>query len=388
MHGSVCAEPPTGAPGTRDLIEALIGPSLIDDGILADAEVRAIRQVAQALLSSTQLDELERQIALHAVSRSPESTRFGPERTESTIQSGHWRDTTAAIREAPENLAATDSPRVDQGFGPCCDGGGLLDNLSLFLGLEGSKQPQDFGVNAHFGGRFAANWGMPLVRDHGVGVQIGTSINYTDNAVQVFERIEGTTGRFQSLTTVGVFQRTAGGLVWGAGYDFLFADYFDEFYLGQWRGTAGYALNCCDEFGVRVAISDKRESGSFGAIPVTLDPITQGSLYWRHTWESLTETSFWVGIAEGHGEANVALGDRPPVDERLVFGADIHVPLTDRLALFGEANFITPADTGTVDAYLGVVYYPAGGAHYARKRPFAPVLPVASNPSFSVDLAR
>ena len=26
----------------------------------------------------------------------------------------------------------------------------------LFLGLEGSKQPQEFGANAHFGGRFSA----------------------------------------------------------------------------------------------------------------------------------------------------------------------------------------------------------------------------------------
>jgi hypothetical protein len=43
----------------------------------------------------------------------------------------------------------------------------LLENLSLFGGLEGSKQPQDFGVNAHFGGRFHANMGLPLLPECG-----------------------------------------------------------------------------------------------------------------------------------------------------------------------------------------------------------------------------
>jgi hypothetical protein len=268
------------------------------------------------------------------------------------------------------------------------DASGLFDNLSIFLGIDGSKQPQDFGVNAHFGGRLFVNWGLPLVREWGIGAQIGTSLNYSDNAIQVLERVIGTTGRLQSLTTVGLFQRTNTKLSWAIVYDFLSQDYYDDFNLGQWRGYVGYAVSDRDEFGVRVAISERRESGRFGAIPVTLDPITQGSLYWRHTWETRTSTGLWFGIAEGHGEANFALGDLRPVDERLVFGADIHVPLNDRIALFGEANFITPSDTGTVDAYLGFVYYFGAGAHHALGDRYAPVLPVASNPSFSVDLAR
>ena len=45
----------------------------------------------------------------------------------------------------------------------CDDSCGLWDNVSIFVGLEGSKQPQDFGINANFGGRFALNWGFPLV---------------------------------------------------------------------------------------------------------------------------------------------------------------------------------------------------------------------------------
>ncbi len=46
---------------------------------------------------------------------------------------------------------------------------GLFDNVSGFLGLDGSKQPQDFGINAQFGGRASVNWGIPLVRSWGLG---------------------------------------------------------------------------------------------------------------------------------------------------------------------------------------------------------------------------
>ena len=47
---------------------------------------------------------------------------------------------------------------------------GYLDNISLLLALDGSKQPQDLGVNAQFGGRGAVNMGVPLVRDWGLGL--------------------------------------------------------------------------------------------------------------------------------------------------------------------------------------------------------------------------
>jgi hypothetical protein len=300
----------------------------------------------------------------------------------------------AAFEESPGACDEYPSLACDD-FGPSCDSpscdspscGSIFENLSLFLGLEGSKQPQDFGVNAHFGGRFHANLGVPLIERIGLGLQIGTATNYTDNAVQVFERVEGNRNRFQSFTTVGLFQRTDSGFSWAVGYDFLFQDYYDNFGLGQWRGDLGYRLGAKDEVGAWFALSGKDDHGMFGAIPVVLDPITQGSLYWRHWWENDAHTTVWLGMAEGHGEPNVALGDRPAVDERLVFGADLFVPLGKKLALFGQANFLTPADTGTVDAFLGIAFYP-GGAHRAHRRRFAPRLSVANNTTFANDLSR
>ena len=289
-----------------------------------------------------------------------------------------------------DHLVCEAAARCDDGCtDPCCRRGGnsLLENLSLFVGLEGSKQPQDFGVNAHFGGRFQANLGLPLVPACGLGMQVGTSLNYTDNAVQVIERIEGTSERFQSFTTVGLFQRADCGVSWAVGYDFLYQDYFDNFNLGQARGDVGYQINSCNEFGAWFALSVEKDRGSFGTIPLVLDPITQGSLYWQRNWENDAQTTFWLGVAEGHGEANVALGDLPPVGERLVFGSDVFVPLSPTLALFGQANFLTPADTGTVDAFLGIAFFP-GGSHGARSRKFAPRLSVANNTTFANDLSR
>lgn len=274
----------------------------------------------------------------------------------------------------------------------CGDRVGLFDNFSLFLGLEGSKQPQDYGVNAHFGGRFSANMGVPLMEELGLGLQIGTSMNYTDNAVQVFERFGEATGRFQSFTTVGLFQRNDSGLVWGGAVDYLHQTYYDSADLFQFRGQLGWQFTEQTQVGFQASLSGDHDRNQVGGIPVTLSPLNQGSLYFNYRWESQAETKIWLGIAESHGERNLAfealLSDPPQRSSgaRLVFGAEIHVPLNDYVALFGQGNFILPADTGTVDSYLGIVVYPSGGAKRSRRSRFAPLLPVANSPAFAVDL--
>ncbi len=268
------------------------------------------------------------------------------------------------------------------------------DNLEVFGGLEGSKQPQDFGTNAQFGGRISANLGIPLLTEAGIGLQVGSSVNLTDNAVQVFDRIEGNRDRVQSYTTLGIFQRTESGLVWALVYDFLYEDYYDNFVLGQWRASLGYQFTQCDQIGAWGTVAQQSDHGNFGpgpvvpAIPVELRPIDQASLYWRHTWENCAQTTVWCGGSPGHGQVDVALGDIHRTGPVVVFGADLHVPLNDHWAIFGEANFLTPCSSGTVDAYLGFAYYFDGTAKGFRQRKWAPVLPVANNTSFATDLLR
>lgn len=282
--------------------------------------------------------------------------------------------------------------------GDCCsDKFDPLDTLMLFFGLEGSKQPQDFGANAHFGGRLSANIGLPLSRELGLGVQIGTAINYTDNAVQVFERVLEAKARSQSFTTFGLFQRHDSGIVWALAWDHLYQSYYHKNHLNQIRGQFGYQFSETNELGLRFAAShdsDRAVFNVFGAVPfpVMLEPLSQGSVYWRHIWESQAETTFWVGVAESHGQRNVAfeaafgLPPQQPSGHDVLFGAEIHVPLNDHWALFGQGNFVTPAYTGTVDSYLGFAFYPGGGARRARHKKFAPVLPVANSSSMTIDL--
>ncbi len=263
-----------------------------------------------------------------------------------------------------------------------------VSHIEYFLGVEGSKQPQDFGGNANFGGRFHVNAGGALWSEHGIGWQLGTAINSTANAVQVFELLGENSGRIQSFTTMGLNKRCENGLVFGFVYDFLYQESYDDFLLGQWRGRASYRLNSTDEVGATIHLSGKSQQGRFNTTSVTLDPISQASVYWRHRWEAGAETTMWFGIAEGHGESNAVTGMAPPKDEVFVFGADLHVPLNDRLALYGETNLMMPADTGTVDAFLGLQFYPWGGARQARANAYAPLLPVGGSTSFSVDLAQ
>jgi hypothetical protein len=66
----------------------------------------------------------------------------------------------------------------------------------------------------------------------------------------------------------------------------------------------------------------------------------------------------------------------------------LSVPLSDRFALTGATNLVTPAATGTVDAYMGVTFYPTPSVLRAARNRFAPLFCVANNPTMAIDLRR
>jgi hypothetical protein len=263
------------------------------------------------------------------------------------------------------------------------------DELYFRFAVDGSKQPQEFGVNAHLGGQASVNMGLPVIRDLGIGLQAGTGITATSNAVRVYELLGESTGRTQNFTTLGMFQRTDSGIGWGFVHDFLYQDYFDTFQLGQWRLRASYDLTPNNQVGVTSMIQSYGDDGVFGpSTNVRLQPIDQIHFYWRTYWETGAQTSLWAGLAEGHGEDNAVTGFSAPKDEQFLFGADVLMPLTRSLAIYGETNMIMPSDTGTVDAFLGIQWYPGGNAFRARRGKFSPMMELASPVSFSTDLAR
>ncbi len=269
-----------------------------------------------------------------------------------------------------------------------CEGLGCskwLDNLSLFVGLDGAKEPEDLGVNAHFGYRAALNWGLPLWEEAGLGAQVGTAINYSANAVRVFKTLGGPLDRTQSFTTVGVFQRSDVGVNWGVVYDFRHDDYYGNPSFGQVRAQAGYAVTATDELGAWGTLRTQGEQAVAADGVLNLRPINQVNLFWRHVWAEQQVTRFWVGMAQSHGRFLLVQPGEGPVRHPLTFGADVHFPLSDYLAVFGEAQFITPNDTGTVTATFGIAFYPGGGARRAGTNRFAPLLPLGNNTSVPID---
>lgn len=264
----------------------------------------------------------------------------------------------------------------------CCPVG----TFSAFIGIDGSKQPQDFGVNANLGGRARINFSAPLIASHGIGFQIGTAVGGSGNAVQVYELLGESKDRFQSFTTVGVFQRTPSGFSWGAVYDYLYQESYDQFNLGQWRFRASFEVTPKLEVGTTLNFSSQSDQGLFNNTLVTLEPIEMLNIYFQREWETGVLSKFWVGVADGHDENNAVTGSLPRKQNQFLFGADIFAPLNNWMAIYGETNLMMPADTGTVDAFLGIEVVPGGIWKKYRQNRFRSMLPVASNPSFSTDL--
>lgn len=260
-----------------------------------------------------------------------------------------------------------------------------LDQLSFLTAIDGAKQPQDYGVNADLGVRLRVNYSAPLVESYGLGFQVGTAVNWTDNAVRVFELLGEDTTRFQSHSTIGLFQR-AGRWGWGAVYDHLYQDGFDRTNLGQVRGQVSLDVTRNTQIGLMGRLRAFDDTATFLGNPVTLRSINQGSVYFRHFFETGVQSTWWFGLVDEHGESNAVTGPSPARNESFVLGADFVAPLNSSLALYGETNLITPADTGTVDAFFGMIWYPFSNAKTAHRQGYSAMMPVAAATSFAVDL--
>ena len=280
-------------------------------------------------------------------------------------------------------LATLSTPVAAQSSKP-----GLFENLSFFVGPDGSKQPQDLGINANMGVRVAANWGVPVSEQLHLGAQIGAAVNVSDSAVHVLDQIEGTSKRTQTFVTLGVFQRPTDRITWGLSYDLLSQKYYDDSQLGQLRGLVSYSVRSSDDVGVWFTKGIQNADGVMADTAVRLEPITQVNGFSRHTWANMAQTTVWLGVAKQHGNVVWVFPEDSRDTNVLVYGAELSMPLSERFAVTGSANLITPAATGTVDAFLGVSFYPKKSALRQARNTFAPVHAVANNPTMAIDLRR
>src|SRR3984893_6468383 len=234
---------------------------------------------------------------------------------------------------------------------------GAFDNLSLFVGPDGSKQPQDLGINTNMGVRFSVNWGLPVSERLKLGIQRGVGANVSDNAVHVLDQIQGTTRRTQTFVTAGVFEHPTETISWGLVYDTVFEHYYDDFLLSQLRGQVGYSVTKDNEIGASFTKELQSGNGVMVVTPVRLDPIDQIKGYTRHAWATRAQTTVWVGVANCHNDVVWVFPDNSRDTHVLLYGAQLYMPLSERFAVTGAANLLTPASTGTVDAYLGVSFF-------------------------------
>ena len=237
-------------------------------------------------------------------------------------------------------------------------------------------------ANGNFGTSFAVNGGFLVAPRLGIGLQAGTSAVLSDFHGT---RFTGDKIRTQNFTTVGLYQQVPVGerrLKWGFAFDWLWDDYYDQIRLGQWRVKLGYDLNCFNEVGIWAVIPNNPSQVRIQDAPgqfhfERFEPLAQGNFYLRHLWQNGGETTGWVGLVEEPGEFR--------------FGADGRIPLTSRLAMVGNFNYVLPdarGDRGQDEEMwqvsVGVEFTPFGREDACGKSGSAPLFPVANNGTFAV----
>jgi hypothetical protein len=145
---------------------------------------------------------------------------------------------------------------------------------------------------------------------------------------------------------------------------------------------ASWEFSPCNEFGIAAAVPEHGNSGSipnfFGGTDVLhFKPISQGYLYWKHTWCNEASVTGRIGLAERPGE--------------FLFGTESRVPITQHLALTTDVSYIMPlAQGGPVgqtqeiwNVSVGLEFV-LGGLHHGAAARFQPYFPVANNGSMAV----
>ncbi|MCG2684348.1 MAG: hypothetical protein L6306_12135 [Planctomycetales bacterium] len=268
-----------------------------------------------------------------------------------------------------------------------------------FFGFDSFKGVSDSFLGSNFGAVAGLNSAIGAfgLADYGIGWQLGMSygvydwngsagVRPTDNQQQVF-------------VTTGFFRKAAGDqqLSFGLVYDWMINDNWGIWgvnpTMGQWRGQVEWAVSGSNAFGIYGCLRDLFSVQNYtgGQVPIIVrnQSLTQVNLFWHHKFVSGADSWLWVGAPE-----NVRLNQLGSLGD-LIVGANIQVPITDRLALYGNAQYMNPSATAglvasTEEAWnigAGIVWYFGGHARSDKinGKCWLPYLPVANNSTFLVD---
>jgi hypothetical protein len=301
---------------------------------------------------------------------------------------GTWAEAGPAT-EALEGEAACCDPGCDSCLSGC---GRLRDNMEFFFAGDGWADELDDDDANNFGFRTGLNAGIPLLRDRGIGLQIGASLGFYD----LMGRAEGDGLGIEDefMLTTGLFKRSdvcrGSRISWAIVYDHQFHNDIGEggahyISLGQFRGMIGYALSARNEIGFWMTQTNRDEDiitplATVGAAWMA-EPVNQYNAFWHRNWEYGGDTTLYCGTASDPGEFVVGLSGR--------------APLNPRWALFGGVHYIKPSAAAGVPGYeqeiwnvtAGLVFYPGCKARACTVsgNRWLPLLPVADNGTFALD---
>ncbi len=291
-------------------------------------------------------------------------------------------------------MFADEVETVAEGFGMMagsCMGWGASDTLwpsdgyhvSFLSTVDAFKGPLDLdNQNGNFGVQFGVNAGMPLSPCWGISVQAGTGVVLSDFHGTQFS---GNKTRDQSFTTVGLSQRVPlgeGRLKYGFVFDWLQDDYFDNLRMSQWRVKLAYDLTPSSEIGLWANIPNDGDTalldmGNGRVLPERFKPFSQGYFYWNRCFGAGNSITGWLGVAEEPGE--------------MIFGGDAHFPISQRMSVVGNVNYITPSASGVSgqdeevwNVSVGLELTLGRGRNICRSSANKPMFPLASNGSFAV----
>jgi hypothetical protein len=148
-------------------------------------------------------------------------------------------------------------------------------------------------------------------------------------------------------------------------------------------------MNGCNGVGMWGAKRDLGSVQRVGNFTVEDRALTQVNLFWHHKFCSGADSWVWFGLPD-HGRYD---GDKSFAD--WMIGFNVQVPLSDRLALYGNASYLHPSAAAGADAAveqgydvgMGIVWYFGGHAcsNAINGKCWMPYMPVANNSTFLVE---
>ncbi len=281
-----------------------------------------------------------------------------------------------------------------EGIGGCeCDPPRGIVGL---LGMDSFKGVSDLDERSNFGAVTGLNAAMPIpgLKPLGFGWQLGMTYGVYDWDGSA----NGSARSQQQVFVTTGFYRKAGDdqlLSFGVVYDWMVNDQWGTHgvapTLSQWRGQIECALDESNAIGVYGCVADRR-TGQWCIREHWVEDraVQQINLFWHHKFlESGADSWLWFGLPENRRlRGDGSLGD-------WILGAAIQVPISDRLALYGNAQYMHPSVVGGELASVesdwnvgaGIAWY-FGGHAVSRSlngKCWLPYMPVANNSTFLVD---